>query len=602
MCAIAGWLLADGADLQRAHAEQLGRSLDHRGPDDSGVIVDADRGLALVHQRLSIVDLSDAGHQPMVHPQSDNVLIYNGEIYNHRALRDELRMLGTTFRSQCDTEVLLHALQHWGMDALAKIHGMYAFAYWDSAARTLHLVRDPMGIKPLYYWSDPMRGGVVFASEAKAFLDFPGFEAHIDEQSLQQYLEFGYTFDKDRTMFAGLRKLPPGARLSIRAGQNGDEVPRYISETIFHYAPDLTPRPLRDYDAVQDELHHTLDSVVAEHRIADVPIALLLSGGLDSSLLAAYAARHGTLHTLTFSFSGSTVDERPHAREVSAFLNTDHEEIVLSSRDFLEELDDSVHCFDDLFADWGLFSTHLLYRQCRQRGFKAVIVGEGSDELFAGYMSVFASGLNRSSWPPMDWRLFQLYRRYIGSRYGRSFLAFRAQMRQFLHATDGDLFAAIRLFETRCQLPNNYVMKVDKASMATGVEARVPYLDTRVSSIAWTLPREMLIRQRTGKQVLRDMASRFKLLPEPIIQREKFGAGIAASWMDDDRDFRAHAESLILGDSGWVDRLGLRPAMSAYFHDGRAGFAFPHHISIFRNLAWRLLMLNLWSQQMGVSP
>jgi asparagine synthase (glutamine-hydrolysing) len=211
-------MVARGADLQRRHAEQLGRSLEHLGPDDAGVHFDGDKGLSLVHRRLSIVDLSPAGHQPMVHPHSGDVLSYNGEIYNHRALRKERRALGVQFHSTCDTEVLLHALHHWGLDALSRVHGMYAFAYCQVANATLHLVRDPQGLKPPYFWPNPLRGGVVFASEAKALLGFPGFEACVDEQSLQQYLEFGYSFDPERTMFEGLRKLPAGCRLSISAG------------------------------------------------------------------------------------------------------------------------------------------------------------------------------------------------------------------------------------------------------------------------------------------------------------------------------------------------------------------------------------------------
>ncbi|MFT5175195.1 MAG: asparagine synthase (glutamine-hydrolyzing) [Gammaproteobacteria bacterium] len=589
-------------DLRREHAEQLGHTLLHRGPDDAGVYMDDAKGLALVHQRLSIVDLSNAGHQPMVHPQSGDVLIYNGEIYNHRALREELAELGCEFRSQCDTEVLLHALHCWGFDALNRVHGMYAFAYWQTASATLHLVRDPMGIKPLYYWADPLRGGLVFASEAKAFLGFPGFDAHVDEQSLQQYLEFGYTFDASHTLFAHMKKLPPGSHLTISRGEINDKLNRPTSKLISYQAPNLTLRPAKDYEAIQGELHRTLEEVVAEHLIADVPLALLLSGGLDSSLLTAYAARHTRLTTLTFSFTDSNVDEREHALAVSRFVGTDHEEIVLSPSKYVDELDDMAHCFDDLFADWGVFSTHLLYRQCEQRGIKVAIVGEGADELFGGYQAPLPPDHGRSFARPMDWKLFQLYRRYIGARYGSLFGVFRAQMHQFLASTDGDLFAAIRLFEAQCQLPNNYVMKVDKASMAASVEARVPFLDTRVSAIAYTVPSSMLLNQRTNKQVLRDMAARFKLLPESIIARQKFGASIAASWMDDNGAFRDYAEAMILAPQAWVDRLGLRQAMTAYFQQGRSGYPFPHRISIFRNLAWRLLMLTLWSRHFGIAP
>jgi asparagine synthase (glutamine-hydrolysing) len=407
-------------------------------------------------------------------------------------------------------------------------------------------------------------------------------------------MEFGYTFDEHRTMFAGVRKLPPGHRLEVRGGR--------ATAPLRHFTPPLDTRPAAEGPAIESALHDTLGQVVREQLSADVPVALLLSGGLDSSLLAALAARQTRLHTFSFGFAESAVDERPQARQVARHLGTEHEEILISPDDLLEDLDEAVAHFDDLFADWGLVSTRLVYRRCRERGAKVVLVGEGADELFAGYEGRFRPGLAAAGGAPMDWRLFRLYRRYIGRRYGSLFPRWRRRMREHLAATGGDLFAAIRLFETRDQLPNNFVMKVDKASMAASVEARVPFLDARVARIAYQVPGKLALGAAGTKLVLRSMARRYRLLPDAFIERGKLGAGIATSWLDTSPRLRRHAREVVLGGNSWVDVLGLRRAMTAYFHHGRSGFAFPHAIGIFSNVAWRLVLLNLWSRRLDLPP
>jgi asparagine synthase (glutamine-hydrolysing) len=263
-----------------------------------------------------------------------------------------------------------------------------------------------------------------------------------------------------------------------------------------------------------------------------------------------------------------------------------------------DSLESAIVCFDDLFADWGTISTRLLYRKCRERGIKVVLVGEGADELFGGY-DVFRSSASRA---PAAWWLFQLYRHYCGRRYGRYFGAFRALMRNYMDCVNGDRFDAIRLFETRNQLPNNYVMKVDKASMSVSVEARVPYLDQRLAEIAYRIPKNLLLADGTEKSMLRRVARRFQLLPEETLARRKLGGSMAVSWLDEQPAFRSFAKDIILAKGGWTEALGLRWAMEDYFVNGRAGYAFPRAISIFRNLAWRLLILEMWSTAYRVAP
>jgi asparagine synthase (glutamine-hydrolysing) len=466
---------------------------------------------------------------------------------------------------------------------------MYAFALWRPTEGVLFLFRDPMGIKPLYYWVPPS-GGIVFASELKAFQTFPEFESSIDRRAVGQFLEFGYTFENERTILNGVHKLPPGYFLRLRRKEK-PEIKRY-----FH------PQVRSDEDVKSDdfegELHAALDEVTAQHLIADVPVGLLLSGGLDSSLIAALAARRTKVRTLTMGFAHSELDERAQARAVARHIGSDHEEIVITPQEVTDNFEKTVVCFDDLFADWGTISTRLLYKKCRERGIKVALVGEGSDELFGGY-DIFRSSDSRA---PIDLWLFSIYRSYCGRRYGRYFGAFRTLMRDYLKSVGGDRFDAIRLFETRNQLPNNFVMKVDKASMSVSVEARVPYLDQRVAEIAYRIPRSLLLADGTEKNLLRTIARRFQLLPEEILTRPKLGGSIAASWLDDQPAFRRFARDVILTKGGWTEALGLRPAMVDYFLNNRAGYAFPRAVSIFRNLAWRLLILEMWSNAYRVAP
>jgi asparagine synthase (glutamine-hydrolysing) len=435
-------------------------------------------------------------------------------------------------------------------------------------------------MKPLYY--APQARGVAFASEVKAFAALPGFKPEVDAGALPQYLEFGYVFETGRTILTGVRKLEPGRRLEIRGG-------RVVAEETWFVPPVPDPHDGRGEDERLHELAALMKQVVGEHLIADVPLGLLLSGGLDSSVVAALARRQGPLLTLSMGFEGSDVDERANAREVSEFIGSRHVEILISAAEVRREAMEGAWVFDDLFADWGTISTRLLYRRCREQGVKVVLVGEGADELFGGY-DVFRVPERLG-----PWQQFRLYQKYSGRRHGTLFGAFRRVLGEYLETCHGNTFDAIRLFEARRQLPNQYVMKVDKASMAESVEARAPYLDRRVAEFALRTPREWLLRGNENKYLLRALARREGLLPAAASGRAKFGAALATGWMDTDAGFRAFARERVL-DGGWSSRLGLRDAMTRYFDKGEVGFAFPRSISLFRNLAWRLLLLELWSQ------
>jgi asparagine synthase (glutamine-hydrolysing) len=587
MCGIAGWAFDGPSRCGAGELRRMGESLRHRGPDGFGTFLDPESGVGLASTRLSIIDLSASGAQPMRSDGGEIVLVYNGEVYNHVALRTELESLGYRFRSRCDTEVVLRAFEAWGEKCVERLHGIFSFAVWSARTRTLLLARDQMGVKPLYFWRPPNRAGLVFASEVKTFLNLPGFRAEVDEASVQEFLEFGYTFSGNRTILKGMFKLLPGHTMKVIAGRVGEPV-RYFRPEV------AAPARPGGREELEEELHEVLTRVVAEQLVADVPVGLLLSGGVDSGVIAALAARKTTVRTFTMAFAGSDVDERAHARVVSRHIDSEHEEVLIRPGDLTTGLVESARHFDDLFGDWGLITTRLLYQRCREQGIKVVIVGEGADELFGGYPSFRLAGPagQKASWM----RQFQLYRHYSGRRHGTRFRAFRAVMKEHLAETHGDLFGAVRLFETRNQLPNNYVMKVDKASMSVSVEARVPFLDPRVATLAYRIPREYLMDEGREKMLLRSMAERFGLLPPAVAWRPKYGASIAASWMDHSELVRSYARRVILEESGWVDDLGLRHAMTAYFDAGRQGYAAPWAISIFRNVAWRLLLLCLWSR------
>jgi asparagine synthase (glutamine-hydrolysing) len=287
-------------------------------------------------------------------------------------------------------------------------------------------------------------------------------------------------------------------------------------------------------------------------------------------------------------FASSDIDERPHARAVSEFIGSHHIEATITAEEVEREVAGGAWVFDDLFADWGTVTTRLLYRRCREEGIKVVLVGEGSDELFGGY-DIFRVPARLGLW-----RQFRLYQKYAGRRHGRLFREFHAIVEEYLAQTGGDPFAAVRLFESRRQLPNNYVMKVDKASMAESVEARAPYLDRRVAELAYRTPSAWLLREGTNKYLLRALARTRRLLPESIAARPKFGASVAAHWMDDNERFRGFARERLI-DGPWCRRLGLRAAMEAFFEHGREGARFPGALSVYRNVAWRLLLLELWS-------
>lgn len=586
MCGIYGWLNRQANDVEQSkRLLRMGNLIAHRGPDDRGAFIDEDAGIALGHNRLSIIDLSSAGHQPMMNEQQSVVVAFNGEIYNFQSIRAELEAAGHTFRSRTDTEVLVHGYEQWGSALVERLYGMFAFAIWDAAEKMLFLARDPMGIKPLYYWLSP-DGGFWFASEIKAFLAIAGFTPRLNHAAIAQYLEFNFIHEPRMCSLEGIHKLPAGHMMTVRLGQEPEIRQYFVPPTVEHCEDNSAAIDVR-----VDRLYDVFSEVVGQHLIADVPVGVLLSGGLDSSLIAAVASKQQRLNTLSFAFADSNIDERPFARTVSQHIGSNHQEIVIEPSDVTDDLEQSAWYFDDLFGDWGLISTRMLYQKCRERGLKVVLVGEGSDELFGGYRS-YDLTQGRRGWMPLSLRL---YRWFSGRRWGREWWGFHRLIAELRRESGGDDFSAVRLFETRHQLPHNYNMKVDKASMAASVEARVPFLDVRMAREGFSTPANLLLRNGTNKYLLRRMAERHQLLPPEITQRAKFGASMAASWMDESPQFRSYAREKILGPGNVTAEFGLDAPMRKYFDNGRSGSRPPSGLSIYSIVAWRLLLLNVWA-------
>ena len=501
MCGIAGFMTH--ARFDRHHALMaMGDELRHRGPDDHGTFVDEDRGVYLCHRRLSVLDLSRAGRQPLRNEQGTTRVVVNGEFYNYRALRRELEKEGCTFVSNSDSEVAVHGYDRWGLGVMDRLDGMYALAVWDSLRDRLVLARDPLGIKPLLYMNLPR--GLFFASEARAFHALPRdiFDPRFDEESLHMLLCFQYIYEPERTAYRNVHRVPPGTCMVYEHG-------RLTRNTFWT----LTPRPeYAHLDSEESErlVEERLDAAVKSHLQSDVPVGVMLSGGLDSSLVAAFASRHapGSVRTFTAGFAHRW-DERPFAREVAGHLGTLHHEVFVDPAHISERLEELVGHLDDLTSlDGGMFTVFLISEQMKEFGVKVLLVGEGADEVFGGY-SWFGLSRKPFNGAPPAARGLAFY--YAVSRMlpGMKNLGHIRTISRLLAGNgEREIFRQIGAFEITRQLPNHFLMKVDHGTMAHGLEARVPFLDRGVVELGHSLPSQeklegdmVSLLPRAGKNV-----------------------------------------------------------------------------------------------------
>jgi asparagine synthase (glutamine-hydrolysing) len=561
MCGICGVLASEteGAPDLEAVARMSAR-LVHRGPDDEGLFHEG--RVALAARRLSIIDLA-GGHQPIENEDGSAVVVQNGEIYNYRELKAELEGRGHRFATDCDTEVLVHLYEEHGEGFVERLRGMFAIALWDKRRRRLLLARDRFGIKPLYYRRSG--DGLSFASELKAMLELPGFSREVDPKAVAAYLAFN-SIPAPLTIFAEARKLPPGHLLSGEGGKV--EVRRYARPGAD------TAAALRGGSAAQlaAELREVLDDSVRAHLVADVPVGVLLSGGVDSGGLAALASRHCAEPVRTFSigFEEAGFDELARARLVAERYGTDHHELVVRP-DAVELLPRLVEAFDEPFGDSSALPTYLV-SELAAGEVKVALSGEGGDELFGGYYTYVAdllarrvgrlAALARPLAEALPSRSDRVGFDYKAKRFARAAAMrdplerhhgwkeiFSAQARgeltgpgagawdpldlyreRYAETTGAEPLARLQDVDLGIYLVDDLLVKTDRLSMAHSLELRVPFLDPKVAELAFALPRQLKVRGFAKKRLLRRALG--PLLPREIVHGRKQGFSIPlASWL-----------------------------------------------------------------------
>jgi asparagine synthase (glutamine-hydrolysing) len=570
MCGICGLYNRSGEKISEALLWQMTRTLAHRGPDDSGVYRDGET-IGLGQTRLSIIDLSPSGHQPMVSSDGDCCLVYNGEVYNYLELRGELISDGIQFRGDSDSEVVLQAYLHWGVEAFQKLDGQFAFAIWDRTKKMLYAVRDRFGIKPFYYLN--RRSRLVFGSEIKAILAATPETGDIDPAGLSEFLYFGTTLG-DRTFYNEIKKLKPGHYLQI-SDKTVTETPYMTFYDGLSSEGAATGNEItRPADAIAGVRTH-LENAVRRHLVSDVPVGVFLSGGLDSSTITAFASRHyeGKLSTFSVGFDfDKGHNELPQARQIAELFGTKHNELQISGKDIAETIVALASCHDQPFGDAANIPLYLMCEKIKG-DISVILQGDGGDEIFAGYRryNVLAHGGLWHLSAPVPALLRALAPRNAGYyRLQRFFNAVNQRSpadRMALLLTeespqspptrilsssfreriaDCDPFAAYRVFHDRFKfldpvqqmlytdcgiiLPDTFLEKVDRATMAHSIEVRVPLLDNTLARYVMGLPSNLKVRRGEQKWLLRQAMK--GILPGDIISGRKQGFGVPYSeWL-----------------------------------------------------------------------
>ncbi|WP_439814317.1 asparagine synthase (glutamine-hydrolyzing) [Zavarzinia sp. CC-PAN008] len=637
MCGIAGFL--DGGtrapDAVAAQAAALNAALVHRGPDGSGLWADPQGGVALGHCRLAIVDLTEAGAQPMLSRCGRYALTYNGEIYNAPELGAELAAQGVPFRGHSDTEVLLELIVRDGLEAaLARASGMFAVGLWDRRERTLTLARDRLGIKPLYLAH--LGDGLAFASEMSAFLGLAGRRWTLNRAAVQDLVTLAY-IPAPAAILAEVEKVEAGCLVVAQGG-------RVVARRRW-WALDAAIQEARAAPAPADEaaqlsrLEGVLEAAVKRHLIADVAVGSFLSGGIDSSLVTAYAAkaRGGRIATFTIGFDDPRFDESPHAEAIARHLGTEHHTLRATADDALAIVPDLAWIHDEPFADASQIPTVLLSRLTR-RHVTVALSGDGGDELFAGYAR-YPWGLRLDRWRrqprlarlavagalraigPGGWdrlaRLVSPALRHAGEKSAKlaNTLASASPAAVYLalvsHAPDGrtlldrqaggpaerlaglaqtfvDPLDQLQYVDSRLYLPDDILVKVDRATMSTGLEARVPFLDPAVLHAAWGLPRGLKLAEGRGKLALRQLLARH--VPQALFERPKTGfAAPIADWLRG--PLRPWADALLAREVLAADGVFDAAHVAALWAEHKAGTASRQH------QLWPVLMFQHWAER-----
>lgn len=571
MCGIAGFITSRTTATNDLHRDvkSMSDSIAHRGPDGEGFWFDQDAGLALAHRRLAIVDLTESGNQPMISSCGNFAMVYNGEVYNAASVASSLSNLN--LKGTSDSEVILEAFSQWGIEkTVTQLIGMFAIALWDIKKQELTLVRDRLGIKPIY-WSNE-GDSFIFGSELKALRQHPDCPNKLNHNAIASYLRKGY-FNAPQSIFQGVNKLEPGTYLTV-SNNRKTTIEKFWSLEEVAKKGIANPFNGSDLEAT-DHLDTLLQDAVSMRMISDVPFGAFLSGGIDSSTVAALMQKASATPIKTFSigFDVAQYNEAQHAAEVAAHLKTDHTELYVTSNDALDVIPQLPEMYDEPFADASQIPTYIVSKLTRDY-VTVALSGDGGDELFVGYDRYFLTQkyrrlLNQPKFmlnlqsklvrslagnslqkklPDRVKRIAPKHRLnrladvlkggQITSLYEQTLSLNENPEALLIHGTEekiaawsiasdmefADNYSFMQFIDTLDYLPDDILTKVDRASMATSLEARVPLIDHRVVEFSWTLPQHMKTREGKGKWLLRNVLHRY--VPQELIERPKMGFGV----------------------------------------------------------------------------